>query len=126
MSELLDKQKLVGVSDSESERDWNDSASDIDEDGYDNKDPYSAMAGKINKRNKAVIDYHNRPLTKATKMIIDNKDNMTYFEKHLMKYICCFGLLGYLLYTNLSNPVEITDARAQKYKVVTAEKSFFD
>ena len=114
MSELLEDSKVeetkyIGESDSDSDVD------SLDSEGYNPKDPYSAMARKIDKRNQVVADYHRRPSTRATKMIIENKENMTYFEKHIMKYIVCFGLLGMLIYTNLSNPVEVNESRSKKY-----------
>ena len=92
MAELLDKNKTV-------ESDSNDSDADsLDSEGYDKLDPYAATAKKIDKRNKIVVDFHQRPLMRATKTIIENKENMTHFEKNTLKYVVCFGLLGYLIF----------------------------
>ena len=40
-------------------------------------------------------------MQKMTKAIVDNKANMTYFEKHLLKYVVLVGLLVWLIYSNL-------------------------
>lgn len=103
MSELLTEQaKRVADNDSESEN------SDIDSDGYDKNDPYAAMAKRIDKRNKIMEEYNERPVAKLSQAIIDNRENMTYFEKHMLKYVFLVGLLVYLIYTNCMNPTVIT------------------
>ena len=104
MSELISEEQKHAAKDSsipDSDKDDSD-ADSLDSEGFDKNDPYAAQAKSINKRNKIVQDFHQRPIMRASKTIIDNKENMTYFEKHTLKYIVCFGLLGYLIYTNLS------------------------
>ena len=91
MTELL-KDK-VGAPDSDS----SDGEHSLDSEGYDPKDPYSAMARKIDRRNKVVEEFHQRPLIKASKKIIDNRSNITYFEKHTLKYVFLLGLLAWLI-----------------------------
>ncbi len=96
MAELMNKNKPVN---DDSDQDCcSDSADSLDSEGYDKQDPYAATAKKIEKRNKMVTDFHQRPLVRASKSIIENKENLTYFEKHTLKYVVCFGLLGYLVY----------------------------
>ena len=114
MSELLtqtdaepeEKQNRAVSEDSES-------SDGLDSDGYDPNDPYAAMAKKIDKRNKIVQDYHQRPLVKASKMVVENRANMTYFEKRYCKVIVFFAIIAYVLYTNLSNPAIIRESTQQ-------------
>ena len=39
--------------------------------------------------------------------IIENRENMTNFEKHTLKYVFLVGLLVYLIYTNVTNQTEV-------------------
>ena len=108
MSELLDKKppepEVHGNFNSDSEQ-------DIDSDGYDKNDPYASTAKRIDERNKMVEAFHERPMQKMTKAIVDNKANMTYFEKHLLKYVVLVGLLVWLIYSNLQSQEESLSRR---------------
>ena len=72
------------------------------------------MAKNIDRRNKVVMDFHERPLVRASNKIIQNKENITNFEKKTMKYVFLFALLGYLIFTNLSNYEAPGNKRSQK------------
>ena len=115
MTELLEekKQNKIGAVYSSDE----DSDHSLDSEGYDPKDPYSSMARKIDRRNKVVEEFHQRPLIKASKKIIENRSNITYFEKHTLKYVFMIGLLAYLIISNLSQAGEYQNPRSQS-KVV--------
>ena len=110
MSELLTTQTSEEVTSIEEAKNVNDSddasndsdADSVDSEGYDKLDPYASAAKKIDKRNKIVQEYHQRPLVKATKSIIANREAMTYFEKNTLKYIILVGLLAYLIYKNVT------------------------
>ena len=110
MTELLEekKQNKIGAVYSSDESDG-----ELDSEGYDPKDPYSATARKIDRRNKVVEEFHQRPLIKASKKIIENRSNITYFEKHTLKYVFMIGILAYLIISNLSQAAEYQNPRSQ-------------
>ena len=99
MSELVDEREK-----SESEN------SDLDSDWYDKNDPYAAMAKRIDRRNKVMEEYNKRPLAQVSQKIIENRENMTYFEKHMLKYVFLVALLVYLIYSNVTNPTVAASA----------------
>ena len=53
-----------------------------------------------------VDEFNQRPLAKVSNKIIDNRETMTYFEKHMLKYVFLAGLLAYLIYVNITNQAE--------------------
>ena len=89
-------------------------ADSLDSDGYDRLDPYAAQAKQIDRRNKVVMDFHDRPLIVASNTIIKNRENITNFEKKYMKYVVLVGLLGYLIFSNVSNMEESSNLRSRK------------
>ena len=100
MAELPGDKKLI--EEVYAEGDGSD-ADSLDSEGYDTNDPYAAMAKRIDKRKKVLDEINNAPMGKLTNAIIGNRANMSYFEKHTMKYVVLVGLLGLLIYSNLTN-----------------------
>ena len=48
------------------------------------------------------MDFHEKPLVKASNVIIQNKENITNFEKKTLKCFLLIALLAYLVYTNIT------------------------
>ena len=74
MAELINEksaaqkdQKKMPVIESDEDSD----ADSLDSEGYDKQDPYAAQAKKFDRRNKIVLEYHQRPMVKAQKMVIE-------------------------------------------------------
>ena len=126
MSELLlpasankPAQRQVAVDSSEESVD-----SDLDSDGFDRNDPYAAMAKKINKRKRMAEEFNNKPLVQVSNKILENRENMTYFEKHVLKYVFLVGLLAYLIYSNILNAPIVSDKDGSKSAAITSSWSF--
>ena len=104
MAELLQDHDVASVEEANNYETIHggDDSESLDSDGYDKNDPYASMAKKIDQRNKVEEEFQNRPLIRASNKIIENRANMTYFEKN-MKYIVLVALLAYLVMTNLGN-----------------------
>ena len=125
MAELL-KEEAINTEQQRHEPVY-DSDDSLDSDGYDKNDPYAATAKRIDKNNKVVQEFHERPLQKVSKSIIENKEKMTYFEKTTMKYVVLIGLLIMLVYTNLKNAPDTskTGRSADGSKEAITEQGMF-
>lgn len=74
MAELIDEKNATKMDQKKNpviESDDDSDADSLDSEGYDKQDPYAATAKKFDKRNEIVMEYHQRPLVKAQKMVIE-------------------------------------------------------
>ena len=64
---------------------------------------------------------------KVSKKILENRENMTYFEKNTLRYVIAFGLLFYLIYHNMSNaPQTSVKSTLESQNQPQSDQSFFE
>ena len=64
----------------------------LDSEGYSKHDPYAAMAKKIDRKKRAEQEFEQSRVNKLTKKVIENKENISFFERNL-KRIIVFAVL---------------------------------
>ena len=99
-------------------------ADSLDSEGYDKMDPYAAQAKQIDRKNKVIMDFHERPLIQGANAIIKSKESMTHFEKKTMKYVLLFAMLGYLIFTNITARNDQNNYRSKSGPEVTNNDSW--
>ena len=77
---------------------------EYDSDGYNKKDPYRDQAKMVDKKQKLVDEYNSNMATKLSKSVLENKENITWFEKRI-KTIIALTVLAFLVVTNLNKPL---------------------
>ena len=94
-----------------SEQDKNnnkDDNSDIESDDshrqYDSDDLYADTCRAIDARNKIQKEQEKLTVQKLAKTVIDNKKNITWFEKNVKNTIA-LSVLGFIIVTNYNNDV---------------------
>ena len=80
-------------------------AESLDSEGYSKNDPYAAQAKQIDKQARMQEELENSMLHNVSKKVIENKENITFFEKHL-KRIIAFAILMFLVAGNASTLFE--------------------
>ena len=74
-------------------------AESLDSEGYSKNDPYAAMAKKIDRQKRIKEELDNSTIHKVSKSVIENKENLTFFERNL-KRIIVFAMLMCLIAGN--------------------------
>ena len=72
----------------------NSDGESVDSEGYSKHDPYAAEAKRLDRQKAAQEAFENSALNKAANKLLENKENISFFEKHLKTCIvfamlCC-------------------------------------
>ena len=87
------------ISEEEEPREEGSDAESLDSEGYSKHDPYAAQAKRIDRERRARQELESSRVHQMSKAVIDNRENITFFEQHL-KRIIVFAVLVCLVAGN--------------------------